>query len=314
MRMPAASAAGLDGGDLRCVVGADARPWRSRDSAARRASLRGADHLVADQDVGDAAPGQRLGLRHLLHALPDRAARASAAARRPAICASWHARAASRRSAPAAPPWCRGCARRRRGRAAARGCRPPPRACRVRRAAAAAWVGPPPHSVGGSGGPASRGATARRRSAQTRTIPDTGAICETLNYKASTYHREHFRVRDSSRYGSLKRGVEADAEHPAGVDRRPEQLDIRSLRLWRHGAYAEPGALRGGGGHLRQCLLHIAGLQCVTHQRTLRHEPADDGCLQQQPPNLRFRRAGTHPARRAAQGRLCHRDSREGLP
>ena len=37
--------------------------------------LRGTHHLVAHQDVGNAAPGERLGLRHLLHALPDRATR-----------------------------------------------------------------------------------------------------------------------------------------------------------------------------------------------------------------------------------------------
>ena len=37
--------------------------------------LRGTHHLVAHQDVRDAAPGEDLGFRHLLHALADRAAR-----------------------------------------------------------------------------------------------------------------------------------------------------------------------------------------------------------------------------------------------
>ena len=46
-----------------------------RASAREPRQLRGAHHLVAHQDVGNAAPGQRLGLRHLLHALADRAAR-----------------------------------------------------------------------------------------------------------------------------------------------------------------------------------------------------------------------------------------------
>ena len=70
-----------------------------------------AHHLVADQDVGNAAPGQRLGLRRpsARIARPRRAP--SAGARSPAICASWRGRGASRRSAPAAPPCGRGCAR-----------------------------------------------------------------------------------------------------------------------------------------------------------------------------------------------------------
>ena len=46
-----------------------------RASAASRASFDAPDHLVAHQDVRNAAPGQRLRLGHLLHALADRTAR-----------------------------------------------------------------------------------------------------------------------------------------------------------------------------------------------------------------------------------------------
>ena len=50
------------------------RPCDARQRAKAR-QLRRADDLVADQDVGDAAPGERLGLRHLLYAVADRATR-----------------------------------------------------------------------------------------------------------------------------------------------------------------------------------------------------------------------------------------------
>ena len=45
-----------------------------RESAQPR-QFRCADDLIADQDVGDATPGEHLGLGHFLHALTHRAAR-----------------------------------------------------------------------------------------------------------------------------------------------------------------------------------------------------------------------------------------------
>ncbi len=64
----------LDRRDLRRIVGAHRDLADARQRREPR-ELRGTHHLVAHQDVGNAAPGQRLGLRHLLHALADRAAR-----------------------------------------------------------------------------------------------------------------------------------------------------------------------------------------------------------------------------------------------
>ena len=72
--MPASAAARLDRRDLRRIVGAHRDLGDARQRREPR-QLRRAHHLVAHQNVGDAAPGQRLGLGHLLHALADRAAR-----------------------------------------------------------------------------------------------------------------------------------------------------------------------------------------------------------------------------------------------
>ena len=71
-RTPAARRRGLDAPDIGRIVGAD----RDRGNLRQRrepGQLGVAHHLVADQDVGDAAPGQHLRLPHLLHALADRA-------------------------------------------------------------------------------------------------------------------------------------------------------------------------------------------------------------------------------------------------
>ena len=89
---------------------------------------------VADQDVGNAAPGERLGLGDFLRALPDRTAGDLEVGDDWRICASWRARAASPRCLPASRPCGRDWPRTRRGRAPGPGCRSPPRASRVRRA------------------------------------------------------------------------------------------------------------------------------------------------------------------------------------
>ncbi len=65
---------GFGGGDLGGMIGAQGNLGDVRQRRQPR-QLGRAHHLVAHQDVGDAAPGQRLGLRHFLHALADRAAR-----------------------------------------------------------------------------------------------------------------------------------------------------------------------------------------------------------------------------------------------
>ena len=69
-RTPAASAAACDAGDVAGVVGADG-DLGDVGQGGEAGELGVADDLVADEDVGNAAPGQDLGLADLLDALAD---------------------------------------------------------------------------------------------------------------------------------------------------------------------------------------------------------------------------------------------------
>ena len=64
---------GFDRGDLPGVVGTD-RDFCDARKGAKSGQFGGADDLVADQDVGDAAPGEHFGLGDFLDAVADGAA------------------------------------------------------------------------------------------------------------------------------------------------------------------------------------------------------------------------------------------------
>ena len=74
MRMPASAAAASIAATWPASSAQTATLAIARQGAKPRQFGR-ADDLIADQDVGDAAPGEHFGLGHLLHAVADRAAR-----------------------------------------------------------------------------------------------------------------------------------------------------------------------------------------------------------------------------------------------
>ena len=64
----------FDQRDLRRVIHTN-RHFRDARKGCKAGQFAWADHLIAHQNIRNTAPGQRLGFRHLLHALAHRAAR-----------------------------------------------------------------------------------------------------------------------------------------------------------------------------------------------------------------------------------------------